>query len=482
MKFCMQSLIVAAGLVLGLPLLGTEMSVDVSCGENGTGKMSLPSFDAGTITGDELVALCAKIGRPLTVEEVDGLRNRLCGRRMSFTFRGRQVGGSVNGNAVYVGFPDTGRSQRKAYLNCRFDFQDPSAKRWDWDEHGLSIRGTLVSDKEKVSLMYGDRSPVLVFKNAVLDRSKASNECCIPEFCGVHFGKPTLMSTNGLVRCESGKCSRSDGRLTVEYGFRFWRGVVEGVRPTAFFDLTIVNYTFKTLTPYRASFFGHFPKGATRAECLAVFDSFVAEMNQKYPVNLRGNDQFRNAVEPEGFVPGDLPTNLSSGVERYRPCRKFGECFGRYEGEMNGCPVWVQLYESACGERVVEMVVDGYNKEEAYRSGKLDAAEIEGLLSYVVKDAKMESCEVCRAREDEREKFRLRYGFVADVLFVEEDVKAGTILTEDKLQRRDYVGMGILDRCLRVEDLKSILGRRVVFDLKRGSILLKTDLSQEGGR
>ena len=82
----------------------------------------------------------------------------------------------------------------------------------------------------------------------------------------------------------------------------------------------------------------------------------------------------------------------------------------------------------------------------------------------------------------ERERFKLRYGFLADVLFVSEDVKAGTALTKDKLQCHDYVGMGVSDRCLQAGDLKSVLGRKVAFDLKRGSILLKTDLCEEAAQ
>ena len=38
---------------------------------------SFPDFDAETITGDGLVALCRKINRPLTAEDVDSLRERL---------------------------------------------------------------------------------------------------------------------------------------------------------------------------------------------------------------------------------------------------------------------------------------------------------------------------------------------------------------------------------------------------------------------
>ena len=449
---------------------------------------TLPEFDAATITGDELVALCAKIDRPLTEQEVGSLCERLAGRRLSFTFSGWQACDLGNGNGVLVDFPDAGRGNRKAYMSCRFDFQAPSAKQWDWDEHDLVVRGTLVVEKRDKKQTRGlprwpyGSTTTLLFKNAVLDRSKASRECFIPEFCGVRFGIPTLTSTNGLT------CWEGDGRidhgntLSVEYKTRSWWGEVENARPADFFDRTVVSYTFRTLTPYCAQFFGHFPKGATRAECLAIFDSFVAELNNKYPVNLHSNVQFRNAVEPEGFVPCDPSTNLTNRADRYRPCRKFGECFGRYEGETNGCDVWAWLNESAFGERVVSMTVRGYHKKAIYRSEKLDIDEIEGLLSFEVKDAKTDSDEARQAREDERERFKLRYGFLADVLFVGEDVKAGTVLTKDKLQCRDYVSMGVSDRCLQAGDLKSVLGRGVAFDLKRGSILLRTDLCEEAAQ
>ena len=473
-------------LLAGVAVIGAAFALAAVRAE----ETALPEFDAATITGDELVALCAKIDRPLTEPEVDSLRERLAGRRMAFTFSGWQARDLGNGNGVLVDFPDAGRGNRKAYMRCRFDFQVPSTKQWDWDEHDLVVRGTLVvetEDKKKtrglMRLSFGP-TMTLFFKNAVLDRSKASRECFIPEFCGVRFGTPTLTSTNGLTCSKEGGGSiqHGDDSSVVEYRCQSWWGVAENVRPAAFFDKTVVSYTFKTLTPYSANFFGHFPKGATRAECLAAFDSFVAEVNEKYPVNLQSNAQFRNAVEPEGFVPCDPPTNLTNWVDRYRPCRKFGECFGRYEGETNGCDVWVWLSESAFGERVVSMTVLGYHKKEIYRSEKLDIDEIEGLLSFESKKAKTESDEARRVREDERERFKLRYGFLADVLFVSEDVKAGTALTKDKLQCRDYVGMGVSDRCLQAGDLKSVLGRKVAFDLKRGSILLKTDLCEEAAQ
>ncbi len=91
---------------------------------------------------------------------------------------------------------------------------------------------------------------------------------------------------------------------------------------------------------------------------------------------------------------------------------------------------------------------------------------------------KLQETTIC----DERKKIDLRYGFVAKVLFVNEDVKAGTVLTKDMLCSRDYIAMGVRDRCLHVDDLKSVLGRKLAFDLKRGSILLKTDICEEDGR
>ncbi len=74
---------------------------------------SLAEFNAETITGDELVALCAKMSRPLTEQEVDSLRERLAGRRLTFTFSAWQTECWGSGLEDYwfmgVKFPDEGR-------------------------------------------------------------------------------------------------------------------------------------------------------------------------------------------------------------------------------------------------------------------------------------------------------------------------------------------------------------------------------------
>jgi len=94
-------------------------------------------------------------------------------------------------------------------------------------------------------------------------------------------------------------------------------------------------------------------------------------------------------------------------------------------------------------------------------------------------DERIEKAE-CKGRKDSAAiDFSRRYGFAANVLFVNEDVNAGTLLTKDKLCFRDYVSSGVGDRFIRIEDMKSVLGRKVAFDLKRGSILLRTDLCKE---
>lgn len=362
------------------------------CASTGTAGDSFPAFDAETITGDGLVALCAKMNRPLVAEEVDSLRERLAGRRLTFTFSSWQAGcwgSDADGNwFMGVKFPDEGRfcGNRPGVLLCRFylrDERDRDINR-SRDKRNLRVTGTVNAEREKAPKNGPmDYHPLLLaFDDATVDRSDATTECCIPEFYGLHFGQPTQMSTNGLSRfVGEGSRSRSGGP-NVKYRYQTWQRIDDGLRPANFFDRAIVTYTYKTLTPVSATFVGHFPKGASRAECLASFDAFVAELNAKYSARLAEHDGWRNDVDPEGFVPRDPPKKLKDWIWRYMHDRKFGEKFAEYAGGLNGCLLRATLCESHYGERVVRLSVEGYRKESPYGNVKLDVDVIEGLLSY----------------------------------------------------------------------------------------------------
>ena len=366
--------------------------VVVTCASAGWADDSLPEFDAETITGDGLVALCAKMDRPLAAEEVDALREKLAGRQLTFTFSSWQTecwGCGADGNwFMGVKFPDEGRyvGNRPGVLRCRFYLRDENDRHISRsrDERNLRVTGTVKAEREAAPrngpMDYHSR--LLAFADSVVDRSDTTTECLIPEFYGLHFGKPTQMPTNGLSRFV-GEGSRSGtGRPNVKYRYQAWQRIDDGLRPAKFFDSALVTYTYKTLTPVSATFVGHFPKGATRAECLAAFDAFVAELNAKYSARLAERDGCRNDVDPEGFVPRDPPKKLKDWTWRYMHDRKFGEKFAEYAGGLNGCMLRATLCESHYGERVVRLSVDGYRKESPYQNGKLDVVVIEGLLSY----------------------------------------------------------------------------------------------------
>lgn len=136
------------------------------------------------------------------------------------------------------------------------------------------------------------------------------------EFCGVTFGTPSGVSTNGL-SIRLSECTGRNGGKEVKYGTLYWIGVDESLRPADFFDFAEIRYSFKTLTPQHATFCAHFPKGATRKECIALLDEFSAKLNGKYGLTPDAVDSVQNEEEPVGFVPSDPPENLQRDFVRY---------------------------------------------------------------------------------------------------------------------------------------------------------------------
>ena len=69
----------------------------------------------------------------------------------------------------------------------------------------------------------------------------------------------------------------------------------------------------------------------------------------------------------------------------------------------------------------------------------------------------------------------LRYG-KAEALIVMADLPAGAVLEKRVLGLQTIPLSGLSGRVFHVEDLQQVVGRRLAFDLKRGNVLLKTDL------
>ena len=63
-----------------------------------------------------------------------------------------------------------------------------------------------------------------------------------------------------------------------------------------------------------------------------------------------------------------------------------------------------------------------------------------------------------------------------DVLLVMQDTPAGTVLTKNMLGYKTVPMTGLSGRVFHKEDLDTVLGRTLAFDLKRSNAILKTDL------
>ena len=68
-----------------------------------------------------------------------------------------------------------------------------------------------------------------------------------------------------------------------------------------------------------------------------------------------------------------------------------------------------------------------------------------------------------------------RHG-LAKAIFVHRDLKAGDVLTRQDFDMRDYFREGLGDRLICTDELMTLPGRKMLVDLKRGSVLLKTDV------
>ena len=142
------------------------------------------------------------------------------------------------------------------------------------------------------------------------------------EFCGVTFLSPSGVSTNKLsIRRAEG--IRRIGDKEVPYRQLYWIGVDESLRPADFFDFAEIKYSFKTLTPEHATFCAHFPKGATRKECIALLEEFFAKLRGKYGLEPDDVDFVQDEEEPVGFVPNDPPEGYRQDYVRYWHKNKF---------------------------------------------------------------------------------------------------------------------------------------------------------------
>lgn len=198
-------------------------------------------------------------------------------------------------------------------------------------------------------------------------------------FYGIEFGKPSGISTNELTLHEGEGWTESTDANGVttrkNYCTRIWAGMCKDlVLPADFFDQCWVSYSYRTITPTSAYYYGHFPKGLTRKECLRLMDTLVEEVKAKYGIELACGDD-RCEDEPEGFVHKDPPKKLKDPHYRYCPSGRFGSHFVRYAYSREPLHVQMDASESAFGERVVSLRV------HLYRANGGDVDDKEGRMS-----------------------------------------------------------------------------------------------------
>lgn len=128
---------------------------------------------------------------------------------------------------------------------------------------------------------------------------------------------------------------------------------------SSFFDCAEVFLTYKTKIPFDVWYYGHFPYGATRRECINMMDSFIDKVNRKYNATISragyGNVNFK---EPLDFVSKEYVPSMDKKHDRYQHFGKGDSFFACYTGSI--CQRYyinMQAYESRHGERVVMLMI-----------------------------------------------------------------------------------------------------------------------------
>lgn len=299
-----------------------------------------------------------------------------------------------------------------------------------------------------------------------------AGETC--EFFGIEFGKPSGLSTNDLTLFEGeGWTESADangaGTRRDYFRSRHWNCVRKNIAlPASFFDLAAISYSYRTIVPVYAIYMGHFPKGASRKDCLKLMDAFAAELATKYGIEF-SSDGFGNRFEeePEGFVPKDPPTGLKDFHYRYSPSRKFGSFFACYRGGQYPLHLNMQASESAFGERIVNLYVHD-------RSDLVKWADKEGEVP-ITKD------ETPKADKTELDlqveaKMWQRYGYMRALVFMK-DCPRGTVVDRSIIGVKEIPSVGWGGRAYLEADVDAVVGRKVAEDRRRGDVIIKSDLA-----
>ena len=198
---------------------------------------------------------------------------------------------------------------------------------------------------------------------------KRSESVTLSEFCGIKFGEPSSLSTNNLEKSKVTSYRSFDGKPVTTNSYFVCSGRRLDIMPKKLFDFAEVGYSYKTIMPFRANFCGHFPKGTTRKECLGQIDAFVADINDRYGLNLSCDESIEE--EPADFKPGEAPENRQAHYARY--VIKDGTLFCQYHFSNSKLYIQIEAGENRYGERIVLMYVDDRTCDEK-REGMISLA------------------------------------------------------------------------------------------------------------
>ena len=312
--------------------------------------------------------------------------------------------------------------------------------------------------------------PQIVIAVALSSMMASAGETC--EFFGIEFGKPSGLSTNELTMFEGEEWTEgrdANGARTREnyHRSRNWYCVRKDIAlPASFFDLASITYSYQTIVPFYANYMGHFPKGASRKDCLKLMDAFAAELEAKYGIKLTsGGFGNRFEEEPEGFVPKDPPTDLKDFHYRYSPSHKFGSFFACYRGGQYPLHLNMQASESAFGERIVNLFVNADLANEVEKEGWIPVAEKETSKSDKTElDLQIEA------------KMWQRYGVMRALVFMR-DCPRGTVVDRSIIGIKEIPSVGWGGRAYLEADVDTVVGRKVAEDRRRGDVIIKSDLA-----
>ncbi len=182
------------------------------------------------------------------------------------------------------------------------------------------------------------------------ERQRRAENARLSDFYGLKFGCPSGVSTNELGRFEGECCSISNGKTNVKT-IATWHERRKDIRPAPFFDFAEVRYSYTTVTPVGAAFYGHFPKGTTRKKSLEILDDFALSMNDSFGFQLSCGLN-RDEEEPQNFTPREAPVGKREKRSRYS-----GFTFVSYSFSNDGLFIQLEGGENRYGERFVWLAV-----------------------------------------------------------------------------------------------------------------------------